>query len=321
MATSRNEIHIAEQDANKDLGFGSVLSNRRNFRLLNRDGTFNVRRNQRNFWASFSTYHALLSMPTRRFFAVVVVGYVLLNCLFAVGYVLCGPAALQGSAGVAPFLRAFFFSVYTFATIGYGNIVPVGLPANILVTMESLFGLLSFALATGLLFARFSRPVADILYSKRALVAPYGDGTAFQFRVMNARDNELVEVQAMTVLSRFELCNGIRQRKYYQLVLERTKVAFFPLNWTVVHPIDEASPLFGWNDERLREAEAEFLILLTAIDETFAQTVHSRSSYIADEVIWGARFLPLIEGGESGEPTVNVSRFHGFVRLQDQITK
>ena len=299
-------------DKERDLGFGSSLSRRSNFRLLNRDGTFNVQRHKINWWKSLYSYDALVFMPAWRFFLVVMFWYVLLNSLFAGAYVLCGPDALHGNAGVPDFMRAFFFSVHTFATIGYGNVAPNGMAANLLVTCESLVGLTGFALVAGLIFARFSRPTAHIIYSQNAIISPYGDGTAFEFRIMNGRENELVEVQATITMGRFEVINGMRQRRFYPLELERRKVAFFPLNWTIVHPIDERSPLRGWDEAMLRDSEAEFLILLTAIDETFAQTVHNRGSYTAQEIVWGARFLPLVDESDGGTPILRLDRFHDY---------
>ena len=183
--------------------------------------------------------------------------------------------------------------------------------------MESLFGLLGFALATGLLFARFSRPTAKILFSDTALVAPYNDITAFEFRIINARNNQLIELRARVLFSRFENVNGNRIRKYHELTLERHKVVFFPLSWTIVHPIDENSPMYGATQEELLTNNAEFLILLTGIDETFSQTVHARSSYRADEVVWGARFSNLYIQDHDGHILgVDMNRFHRFERVQ-----
>jgi inward rectifier potassium channel len=155
---------------------------------------------------------------------------------------------------------------------------------------ESIVGLLSLAVATGVVFARFSRPVADIRYSTHAVVAPYGDATAFEFRVVNGRRNQLINVTAVVTMSRFEGDGQSRQRRFHQLALERTTVAFFPLNWTIVHPIVDGSPLRGWGEAQLLDSEAEFDVLLTAVDETFAQAVHSRSSYTAEDVLFGHRF-------------------------------
>ena len=215
------------------------------------------------------------------------------NALFAAAYLACGPEALAGSTlGLEshPFLRAFFFSVETLSTIGYGNVAPTGLAANMVVTVEALAGLMGFAIVTGLLFARFSRPTAKIVFSRHAVVAPYRDGTALEFRVANARSNELIEVSAKVMLSRFEDVDGVRTRRFYPLALERDSVVFLPLTWTVVHPIDEASPLHGETAESLRTSQAEVLVLLKAFDEIFSTIVQTRTSYTNDEVVWGARF-------------------------------
>lgn len=316
MNTPAHNNLSTERERERDLGFGASLSRRSNFRLLNRDGSFNVKRHPASMWSTFYSYNALVFMPAWQFFGVVMVWYMMINSLFASAYLLCGGDALRGDAGVPQFMRAFFFSVHTFATIGYGNIVPHGIPANVLVTMESLVGLISFALVAGLVFARFSRPTAKIIYSRKAVIAPYSGITAFMFRIMNGRDNELVEVHATITMGRFEKIEGVRQRKFYSLELERRKVAFFPLNWTIVHPIDEKSPLWGWDDKALRESEAEFLILLTAIDDTFAQTVHNRGSYTADEIVWGAKFVPLVDEDLLGVPTVRLDKFHEHERVE-----
>src|SRR6185369_13888435 len=205
-----------------------------------------------------------------------------------------GPDALAGPGSHmlgGRFSQAFFFSIQTFATIGYGQIGPNGFLANTLVTFEALVGLMSQALATGLLFARFSRPTASILFSRRAIVAPYGDGQSLQFRIANRRRNEIIQLEAQVLFS-FKLPDGRGGaiRRYMLLPLERNKVTFFPLSWTIVHPIDQASPLAGKSAEDLLNSEAEILVLLSGIDETFAQTVHARSSYRAEEILWNMRF-------------------------------
>jgi inward rectifier potassium channel len=208
-------------------------------------------------------------------------------------YLACGADALASTTpGLVqhPFWRAFFFSVETVSTIGYGNIVPVTLSANVVVGLEALTGLAGFAIITGLLFARISRPTAKILFSSHAVVAPYQGITALEFRVANARSNELIEVEAKVVISRFENVNGVHSRRYYPLSLERNGVVFLPLTWTVVHPIDENSMLFGQTPESLRDSGVEVLVLLKAFDETFSTIVQTRTSYIFDDIVWGARF-------------------------------
>ena len=299
-----DQISIEKQ--NRDLGFGSVLSGRRQLRLLNRDGSFNVHRQKPKWWRRAVTYHFLLNMSWPRFFAVMLAGFVFINAAFATVYYLAGPNTVQGDVGVAnPFLRCFFFSVDTFATIGYGNLSPAGVVAHVIVSIEALFGLMTFAIATGLVFAKFARPVANIIYSRNAIVAPYRGITAFMFRVINGSHNQLIDLEARIVFTRFE----DSQRKYYPLALERDRVSFFPATWTVVHPVDNASPLYGSTRDELIAANAEFLVLITATDETFSTTVQSRSSYTAEEIVWGAKFANLFQDGDR-VLTIDMNRFH-----------
>src|SRR5271165_171685 len=247
---------LNEQDL-RDLGFGAVVSRESQQRLLNRDGSFNVERKGLSLLETLSPYHVLLTMPWWQFFALSAAWYFLANVAFALAYMACGNGALVSTtSGISqhPFWRAFFFSVETVSTIGYGNVVPVTLAANFVVTIEALAGLAGFAIITGLLFARISRPTANVLFSSHAVIAPYQAITALEFRVANARSNELIEVSAKVVMSRFEEVDGIHTRRYYPLKLERDGVVFLPLTWTVVHPIDESSVLYGHSPETLRNS-------------------------------------------------------------------
>jgi inward rectifier potassium channel len=293
-----------------DLGFGSVLSAEEG-RLLNRDGSFNVVREGLHPLRSLSVYHYLLTVTWTKFTLWLCLGYVAANALFALGYALCGPGALAGTDGLGVsgrYLTGFFFSVETLATIGYGNIAPNGLPANLLMTAEALVGLLAFALASGLVFARFSRPVAWIVYSRRALVAPYRGGAGFMFRIANGRSNQLIEVHAKVSVA----LGRDGARRFHELALEREGVVIFPLSWTIVHPIDERSPLWGMTEEELRASDAEFIVTLQAIDETFSQQVHSRTSYKPTEIVWGAKFADVFVR-KSGRPLgIDLSRLHDY---------
>jgi inward rectifier potassium channel len=283
---------IREQDL-RDLGFGSVVSQESHERLVNRNGTFNVKRSGLAFGQSFSPYHFMLTIPWWQFFAIAAATYLLANTLFAWAYLASGRDALGAVyAGLEhhTFLRAFFFSVQTLSTIGYGQVFPVGLAANLLVTMESLAGLIGFAIVTGLLFSRFSRPTAKMLFSRHGLIAPYRGITAFEFRVANARRNEVIEVSAKVLLTKFEMVDAVRTRRYYLLPLERDGVTFLPLTWTVVHPIEAGSPMYGETLESLRASQAEFIVLMSGYDETVAATVNQRTSYTPNEILWGARF-------------------------------
>src|SRR5580704_2540624 len=252
---------ISEQDL-RDLGFGSVVSRESRQRLLNRDGSFNVERRGLGVLASWSPYHVLLTMPWPRFLLLGIGCYIVVNAIFALLYLACGTNALVSSGSgmiVQPFWRGFFFSVETLSTIGYGNIVPVGAAANFVVTLEALCGLMTLAIATGLVFARFSRPTANVLFSSHAVVAPNQEMHALEFRVANARSNELIEVSAKVIVSRFEEVDGVHTRRYYPCKLERDGVVFLPLTWTVVHPIDQDSILHGETSESLRTSNMEVL--------------------------------------------------------------
>lgn len=311
-----------EQARDRDLGFGSVVSQAGAARrLLNRDGSFNVSRTGLGVLESFAPYHLLLAISWPGFLGLVALLYVVVNLFFAVGYLACGPDALVGGGATlgGAFWRSFFFSIETFATIGYGQVAPNGLAANLLVTFEALVGLMYQALATGLLFARFAKPTASILFSSHAVIAPYGNGTGLMFRIVNRRRrNEIIELEAQVLYSSVHP-DGVR--RYHPLTLERNKVTFFPLSWTIVHPIDDSSPLAGKSAEDLQKAAAEILVLLSGIDETFEQTVHARSSYRSDEIVWNARFQSIFSISDpafASGVAVDVSRVHDIERLRPE---
>src|ERR1700761_7949732 len=302
------------EDPSSDLGFGRVVSQQRELRLLNRDGTFNVQPRGRGLHA-FLAYSNLVSTTWNRFFLFVAIVYLLLNGCFAVMYVACGPNGLVNTLNTginAPFLKAFFFSIHTSATIGYGSVVPVGVATNILVALESVVSLLGLAVVTGLVFARFSRPVAEILFSENAVMSWIGNNRAFEFRIINSRNTQIIDLHVRVLVSRFEPNHsGTMVRRYYPLSLERESVVFFPLSWTIVHIVDKDSPLHGVTQDDLCGSGAEFLILLTGTDETFSQAVNARSSYRASEIIWDAKFSDIFvydpEGRMAG---IDITRFH-----------
>lgn len=304
-----------ELNRDRDLGFGAVVSRQSRQRLLNRDGSLNVVRSGLGLLESIVPYHQLLTMTWSRFLGLVVALYFVINLVFALLYLLSGRDALVGSGAEmlgGRFSQAFYFSVQTFATIGYGQIGPNGFAANFLVTIEALVGLMYQALATGLLFARFSRPAVSIVFSHRALIAPYNGGWAFEFRVANRRLTQVMNLEAQVIYSSMtDDGRGGRVRRYRPLSLERNRVTFFPLSWTVVHPIDPTSPLHGATVESLERSQAEVLIVLSGTDETSGQVVHARCSYVADEIVWGARYRSIYpENGVPGALVGDISRLH-----------
>jgi inward rectifier potassium channel len=279
-------------------------------RFINRNGTFNVRR-RGTTWRDFHPYLILINMRWVPFLACVFLGYLLTNTLFAVVYFALGPGQLTTTGGTLAgerFADAFFFSSHTLTTVGYGNIAPKAMASNIVSAIESLVGVLGFAVATGLLFGRVSRPSARLGFSTNILIAPYQDGSALQFRVVNLRRNSIMELQARVMLMTVEPRNGDYKRTYTLLRLEREQVVFFPLTWTVVHPIDSESPLYGKTVEDLERMQAEVLILLKGYDDTFNQTVLARHSYTRQEFLWGARFAPAFHVDDQGELVLEVDR-------------
>ena len=281
-----------QERLNQDLGLGGKLSERSHARLLNRDGSFNVRRNNLGPFHPYNVYHTLVSLPVPSVVLLMVAGYFATNLLFATLYWLAGPDAIAGAASspLARFEDCVFFSVQTLATIGYGKLVPNTRAANVLVAIEALVGLLGFAILSALLFARFARPTAKIRFSSHAVVAPYQDGWALMFRLVNLRNHDLTDVHAVVSFARWVDENGTRRRRFDQLALERDVIIFMPLHWVVVHPITGTSPLRGLTAESLAGADPEVVCLITADDETFAQTVHAKSSYDKTDIVWGARF-------------------------------
>src|SRR5260370_23853322 len=268
-------------------------------RAINKDGTFNVLRRGTS-WRDVHPYLHLVSMPWPAFFGTLLLAYVVVNLAFAIVYYLLGPDSLQVGVPGGRFLTGLYFSSQTLTTGGFVNIAPKSHAANVVAAFEALTGLLGFAVATGLLFGRVSRPSARIGFSERAVVAPFQDGTSLQFRVVNRRANTLIEPEATAMLMTVDRTDGGFKRDYALLKLERHKVLFLPLTWTIVHPIDDDSPLLGNTATDLELLQAEVMVLVKAWDETFSQTVHQRYSYHYGEIVWNARFTPAFAVNPAG---------------------
>jgi inward rectifier potassium channel len=257
-------------------------------------------------------YHLLLTMPWIWFFGIQALAYLVFNAIFALFYL-----AVPGSVANArpgSFADAFFFSVQVMATIGFGVMAPATLFANILVTIEALLGMASFAVAAGLIFARFSLPTARVLFSQVAVVTPFNGVPTLMFRCANQRRNQIFEAQVHVDFAREETsAEGIELRRSYELNLARSRNPQFSLSWTVMHPIDAASPLYGIDPDLLAGQDASIVVTLTGIDETLSQAVFARTSYRADEILWARKFVDILSETEDGQTLVDYRRFHDTV--------
>jgi inward rectifier potassium channel len=254
-------------------------------------------------------YLTTVSWPALLFLIIGLFGFI--NCLFAIGYMIDGGVA---NARPDSFVDAFFFSVQTMATIGYGTMAPRSLGSNILVSIEALSGLVALAVVTGLVFARFSRPTARVRFSQAAVVSPRDGVPSLMFRAVNQRSNRIVEAQIHAVFSRWETTReGESMRRFYDLHLARARNALFSLSWTVIHPIVEGSPLLGETAASLKASRALIIASLVGLDESFLQNVHVRYVWTANEIAWGMRFVDVLQELPDGSFSIDYSRFDDIV--------
>lgn len=292
-----------------DFGLGEKSASD-GYRVLNKDGSFNIEKTNISFFERLNFFHTLVTMKWSHFFGFIILGYFIVNLLFATVYSFIGVENLTGTQGMTPFeqfMEAFFFSAQTITTLGYGRVAPLGLPANIIAAVESLLGLLFFALATGLLYGRFSKPVSKIKYSENAVISPYRGINGFMFRLVNPQRNELLDVEINVSVSMKREHSELRD--FHVLELERDKVRFFPSMWTIVHPIDENSPLYEFKEDDFKNKDVEFIAFLRAFDESSGQMVYSRSSYKANEIKWGEKFIYAAKRHER-KTLIDVSRIN-----------
>jgi len=254
-------------------------------------------------------YHSLLTTAWAQFFALVLVTYLGANLLFALGYLAIGDGIEEARPG--NFSDAFFFSVQTMATIGYGKMAPRGLAANLLVTLEALIGLLGLALVTGLVFAKFSRPTARVIFSQNAVITRFDGVPSLLVRMANERGNQIAEAQAHLVLLRTERTpEGEEIRRAHDLHLRRSHSAFFAFTWLVVHPITADSPLHGETPESLKAKDIDLVASMTGLDETLSQAVHARHAWMPDQILWGHRFADVLVSLPDGRRAIDYRRFH-----------
>ncbi len=264
----------------------------------------------------YDPYHIFLTMSWARFIVLISLGYIIANALFALMYIAGGDGIENARPG--NFLDAFFFSVQTMASIGYGAMYPKTAYANLLVTIESIVGLFGITISSGIMFARFSLPKAQVIFSHVILIAPYNGLPTLMFRVANKRQNWIVEAQVRVTLVKSEFTKeGDFMRRFYNLPLVRSESPVFALSWLVMHEINEDSPLYGVTSQQMIDDEMEFVTTFTGIDETVSQTIHARHSYIPEEVLWNMRFVDILSKTSDGQRSIDYSRFHDVVPLRE----
>jgi len=276
-------------------------------RFFKKNGMPNVETKGLPIWRRLNVYHTLLSMPIWKFLTTILLFFFLVNLVFASLYIWIGIDHLGGmvvSSEADKWGEAFFFSAQTFTTVGYGRINPIGFAASLTASLEALIGLMSFALATGLLYGRFARPRAFIKYSKNALLAPYKEGIALMYRMVPYTKNYLVNVEVKITLALRVEEDGVLKNKFFDLPLEIAKANTLTANWTLVHVINESSPLYQFSKEDIAAAQAEMLVFVQGFDESFSNTVISRASYSFDEFVFGAKFLPMFHPNEDNTSTI-----------------
>ncbi|MBS1607924.1 MAG: transporter [Bacteroidetes bacterium] len=293
--------------SNNDTGFGTSTTNVGG-RFINKDGTFNIQKRGMPVWERFSVFHTMLNLPRWKFISIIIIFYLTINLLFTIVYMYVGPEQFNGMIAQTwwqKFKEIYFFSTETFTTVGYGRVNPVGDAANFVASIEAISGFLSLAIATGLIYGRFSKPRAFLEFSNLALISPYQGKSALMFRFVSYKDRHVltdVELKVTTGLQVVE--NGNLVYKFYSLNLERTRVDSLSMNFTVVHPIDEASPFYTFTEEDMKAADVELYVLVRGFDDVYSNIVQQRTSYTYKEIKFGAKFVPMYKESGDGDTTI-----------------
>jgi inward rectifier potassium channel len=291
---------------NDDTGFGT--KDDYGGRFINKDGTFNIRKEGQGFWQRFSIFHSMLNLPLWKFIAVIFTFFIGINLFFTLVYLALGTDEFIGLLSTTRWKEIkeiYFFSTETFTTVGYGRVNPVGDGANFVASIEAMCGFISFAVVTGLIYGRFAKPTSYLVFSDHAVIAPYKNGTGFMFRFASYKENHTltdVEIRVNAALLAQE--NGQSVYRFYDLALERSKVDSLPMNWTVVHPIDDKSPLIGFTEDDIKATDLEVYVLVRGFDDVFSNFVLRRTSYTFREIQFNRRFVPMYRESEDGKTTI-----------------
>lgn len=286
-------------------------------RFINKDGSANVIKKGLRFFDRTSWYHKMLELSHGKFFFVIFLFYLFMNLLFGMFYFWIGVEHLKGvsihSSEWENFGNAFFFSIQTFTTVGYGHISPEGFLSSALASIEALIGLLSFGIFTGLFFGRFSMPRAYIKFAENALISPYNESKALMIRMSPFKNTNFTEAEAKLTLGMVVNENGKQVNKFYSLDLEMNKINTLTLSWTLVHPITKDSPLYGFEEKDFKEIKGEIIVFFKTFDDMFSTVVSSQTSYLFSEVIYGARYNVMYSQNENKTTTIlHVNKLNDF---------
>jgi inward rectifier potassium channel len=308
----------AKAKLDTDSGFGTNASDYGG-RFFTKNGNANVKKVGVGFIESISLFHTMLTIPRWKFLFIIMTFYFVVNLFFASLYYIIGVEHLNGISAdnnVEKFGQAFFFSIQTYTTVGYGHINPTGFWASFVSSIEALIGLLTFAIATGLFFGRFSKPEAFIRFSQNAIIAPYLDGTALMIRMSPFKNTNLSEAEARVTLGLSLEENGKLVNKFYQLDLEMEKINSLTLSWTLVHPITKESPLFGFTFEDYDSVDGEVIVFVKVFDDMYSDYVAKRTSYIFKEIVYGAKFNLMYNRNTDDTKTIlHVDRLDSFDKV------
>jgi inward rectifier potassium channel len=300
-------------------GFGTNASSYGG-RFISKNGNANVRKTGIGFIDSISWYHTMLNISRWKFLFIIFLFYFLVNFVFATIYYVIGVEHLRGIDATTfseKFGQAFFFSIQTYTTVGYGHISPSGFLTSAIAAIEALIGLLSFAIATGLLYGRFSKPKAFIAFSENAIIAPYKDGKAFMFRLAPYKNTNLTEIEAKVSLGIQIQENNEVSNKFYSLDLEMDKISMLNLSWTLVHPIIETSPLYELTQSDYKNITGEFIVFIKAFDEMFSTNVVKKTSYTFDEIVYGAKFKMMYTRSNDFSKTIlELDKINSFDKIE-----
>ncbi|MBS1667669.1 MAG: transporter [Bacteroidetes bacterium] len=304
---------------NNDTGFGSSTSSVGG-RFINKDGSFNLKKDGLPPWQRFSMFHSMLNIKRWKFILIVIIFYLSVNIFFSGLYFLIGPSEFQGLIAQTRWEKLkelFYFSAETFTTVGYGRVNPVGDMANLVASMEAIAGFLSLAIFTGLMYGRFSKPASYLMFSEHALISPYQGKLALMFRFVSYKDNHLLTDVEVRLTLGMQVTEGNKtEYKFYALDLERQRVDSLPMNFTVVHPLDEQSPLYGFTEDDFKVADAELYVLVRAFDDVYSNIVLQRTSYTFEEIRFNAKFVPMYRESEDKNTTiVELDKLNDYIQV------